>query len=105
VFQEPVAAVVARNRARPADVRVAALAAVAPRLERTEAAVFDFVVKQLDRDAAALARLAAAEVLGTFGPAARQAVDSLRKALQSSDANVQKAAGEALLNILRPVRK
>jgi putative membrane-bound dehydrogenase-like protein len=54
------------HRERPADVRVAALAAVAPRLDRTDEAVFDFLVKQLNPDAVPLARLAAAEVLGNL---------------------------------------
>jgi putative heme-binding domain-containing protein len=54
----------AKDKGRPAGLRVAALAAAAPRLKRTEPPVFVFLVKQLDKDGQPLARLAAAEVLG-----------------------------------------
>ncbi len=57
------------------------------------------------RDADLRVRLVAAQVLGRFGPAARQAVPALCQALQDGSPDVQKAAGEALLNILRPGKK
>ena len=44
---------------------------------------------------------AAAQVLGDFGPLASDAVEPLRKVLQTGTAQVQKAAGEALLKIMR----
>jgi putative membrane-bound dehydrogenase-like protein len=56
----------AKDKGRPAALRVAAMAAVTPRLEHPEPAIFDFLVKQVDRDMAPLARLAAAEVLGNL---------------------------------------
>jgi HEAT repeat protein len=49
-------------------------------------------------------RLAAAEELGRFGPAARLVADDLRQTLQDSNEDVRKAAGEALLAITGPVR-
>jgi putative membrane-bound dehydrogenase-like protein len=54
----------AKNKDRPADLRVAALAAVAPRLAHTETGVFRFLKRQLGKDSPPLLRLAAAEVLG-----------------------------------------
>jgi putative membrane-bound dehydrogenase-like protein len=54
----------ANDPKQPADVRVAALAAAAPRLKRVEPAVFLFLTKQLHKEVAPLGRLAAAEVLG-----------------------------------------
>jgi len=50
-------------------------------------------------------RAKAAETLGKLGPAARSTVDPLRQALQDSNADVQKAASEALLKIIRPAKK
>jgi HEAT repeat protein len=47
-------------------------------------------------------RQLAIQTLGQFGPLARDAVPALRWALRDEDAQVQKAAGQALLNILRP---
>ena len=40
-------------------------------------------------------------MLGDFGPLASDAVEPLRKALQTGTGQVQKAAGEALLKIMR----
>jgi putative heme-binding domain-containing protein len=54
----------AKDEKRPADLRVAALAAAALRLKRVEPAVFLFLTKQLHKDEPPLVRLAAAEVLG-----------------------------------------
>lgn len=53
-------------------------------------------------DADARIGLAAAEVLGRFGPAAREAVPALGQVIQEGNPEVQRAASEALLNILRP---
>src|SRR5579871_4465798 len=50
-------------------------------------------------------RLTAAQVLGKFGPAAREAVPTLCQFLQDSNFELQRAASEALLNILRPGKK
>jgi HEAT repeat protein len=47
---------------------------------------------------------AAAEVLGELGPVAGDAVEPLRRALQTGAPKVQKAAGEALLKIMRPAK-
>jgi HEAT repeat protein len=47
------------------------------------------------------ARQKAAEVLGRFGPAAASAEPALRKALDNESPEVRRAAGEALLTILR----
>jgi HEAT repeat protein len=54
------------------------------------------------RDSDGRVRMLAAQVLGKFGPAARQTVAALGQALQDPSPDVQKAAGEALLTILRP---
>jgi putative membrane-bound dehydrogenase-like protein len=56
----------AKDPNRPPALRVAALAAAAPRLGPPGPAVFDFVIKQLDKGAPPLERLAAAEVLGSL---------------------------------------
>jgi putative membrane-bound dehydrogenase-like protein len=55
----------ARDHTRAADVRVAALTAAAPRLAKVEPASFQFLVSRLDKDLPPLARLAAAEALGS----------------------------------------
>jgi HEAT repeat protein len=47
-------------------------------------------------------RQTAAHLLGKLGPEARDAVSALRQTLRDESRDVQKAAGEALLNILRP---
>jgi HEAT repeat protein len=46
-------------------------------------------------------RAMAAEVLGKLGPSAKDAEPDLQKALHDNNAQVQKAAGDALLSILR----
>jgi HEAT repeat protein len=56
-------------------------------------------------DANPRVRRQAARALGKIGPGARSVADSLRKALQDDDADVQKAASEALLDIMRPTKK
>jgi putative heme-binding domain-containing protein len=56
---------VARDPARPADLRVAALTAAATRLGSLEPSLFDYLVSQLDKDKAPLARLEAAEALAS----------------------------------------
>jgi HEAT repeat protein len=47
-------------------------------------------------------RQTAAEALGKLGPLAREAETALRKALQDSNPEVQRKAGEALLKIMGP---
>jgi putative membrane-bound dehydrogenase-like protein len=54
----------AKDQRQPSDVRLAALAAVAARVERTEPALFSYLREQLDANQPALTRLAAATVLG-----------------------------------------
>jgi putative membrane-bound dehydrogenase-like protein len=54
----------ANDKARPADLRAAAAAAVAPRLPRVEPAVFAFLTARLAPDMPPLARLEAADALG-----------------------------------------
>ncbi len=55
---------VAQNEKMHADVRVDALAAVAPRLERLEPSLFEFLASRLNHDELPLVRLKAAEALG-----------------------------------------
>jgi putative heme-binding domain-containing protein len=55
----------AREKGRAADVRIAAVAAVAPRLPRLEPALYDFLLGRLDREVPPLERLAAAQALGS----------------------------------------
>jgi HEAT repeat protein len=50
-------------------------------------------------------RQTAAQILGGFGPGARECVESLRKCLRDSSPEVQKAASEALLGILQSSRR
>jgi HEAT repeat protein len=47
-------------------------------------------------------RAASAQALGGLGMAAQEAVDDLHDALQDKNADVRRAAGDALLNIVRP---
>jgi putative heme-binding domain-containing protein len=54
----------AADRGRPADMRLAALAALAPRLARVDRSSFAFLLGRLDPHLPPLARLAAAEALG-----------------------------------------
>jgi putative membrane-bound dehydrogenase-like protein len=54
----------ANETKQPADVRVAAITAVAPRLGQLETPLFDFLVARLHQDMPPLARLAAASCLG-----------------------------------------
>jgi HEAT repeat protein len=52
-----------------------------------------------DRDARV--RQAAAEALSKFGPTAQAAIPALRGALNDDNAEVRRAASDALLSILR----
>src|SRR5262249_55905111 len=54
----------AKDAKRPADVRVAALAAAVSRLPRIEPVLFDFLRACLDKETPSLDRLAAASTLG-----------------------------------------
>src|SRR5262249_18125946 len=56
----------ATDSKRPADLRVAAVTAAAPRVAKGEPALFDFFLVRLDKDMPALARLAAASCLGNL---------------------------------------
>jgi putative membrane-bound dehydrogenase-like protein len=53
----------ARDRSRSADLRVAALAAAAPRLPKLEPSLFNFLLGRLDPDVPPLERLAAAQAV------------------------------------------
>jgi putative membrane-bound dehydrogenase-like protein len=73
----------ARASARPAELRVAALAAMGPRLVKLDDRLFDFLVGQLAKDNAPLVRLAAAEALGDAGLNDSQ-LDALSKRLTTA---------------------
>jgi HEAT repeat protein len=91
-------------RATDAELRVAAMRA-AGAVGGVESQVAIPALAERLSDTDIRVRLMAAQVLGKFGPAARDAVDALNQALQDSNADVQRAAGEALLKIKRPVKK
>jgi putative membrane-bound dehydrogenase-like protein len=57
---------------RPADLRVAALAAAAPQVERLEPALFDFLLSCLDTAQPPLLRATAAEAIGQLRPSDEQ---------------------------------
>jgi putative membrane-bound dehydrogenase-like protein len=61
---DPSLLALARDGKRPADLRVAALAAAGPRLKRLGSEDFAFLTGRLGKEIAPLSRLAAAEVLG-----------------------------------------
>lgn len=54
----------ASDQGQPAELRVAALGTVVPRLARIEPSLFDFLRSRLDKELPPLARLAAADALG-----------------------------------------
>jgi putative membrane-bound dehydrogenase-like protein len=58
---------IARDGARPDELRADALLAAAPRIARLEAGLFNFLLGCLDAEKPALLRLAAAQALGTAG--------------------------------------
>ena len=83
-----------------ADLRVAALRAIGSiGLPHAKEAIPTFCAALSDIDVRV--RLTSAEVLGRFGPDAGLAVGALRKALEDSHPDVQKAAGDALLNVMQ----
>lgn len=87
--------------ATDAELRVAAIRALgAVSGPDVQAAIPDLTAALGDADARV--RQVAAQALGSFGPVAGDAVPALRQALQDERGEVQTAAGEALLNILRP---
>jgi putative membrane-bound dehydrogenase-like protein len=53
----------ARDKGRPADVRIAAIAAVAPRLPELKTGLYDYLRARLDQEVPPLERLAAAQAL------------------------------------------
>jgi putative membrane-bound dehydrogenase-like protein len=57
----------ARDAARPEDLRTDALLAAAPRVERLEMPLFNFLRESVDKEKPALLRLAAAQALGAAG--------------------------------------
>ncbi|MBV9123363.1 MAG: HEAT repeat domain-containing protein, partial [Planctomycetes bacterium] len=61
-----------RDTKQPTDLRVAALAAAAPRLTAVEPALFEFLLQQLKEDQPPLTRLTAAEALGNLRLSAPQ---------------------------------
>jgi HEAT repeat protein len=83
-----------------AELRVAAIRALA---SIGGAAASTAVPELIDAmgDADGRVRQIAAQVLGKLGPEARDAATALCRALEDDNPQVQKAAGEALLNILR----
>jgi HEAT repeat protein len=84
------------------DVRVAAMNAL-PRIGLQHAtAAIPAAIDALEACRDARVRRAAAELLGRFGPAARQAVPALRNRLGDDDAEVRIRASDAILNILTP---
>jgi HEAT repeat protein len=87
-----------------ADLRMAAIQAVGavggPEAYVAIPALVEAVTDTDDR-----VRLTAIEVLGKFGAAAADAVEVLNQAMQDSNPEIEKAAGEALLSIKRPGRK
>jgi HEAT repeat protein len=87
-----------------AELRLAALRALAAiGGAEARAALSEITIALADSDARV--RLAAAQVLGGLGPAARDSVPALCWALKDDSTEVQKIAGDALLNILRPAKE
>jgi putative heme-binding domain-containing protein len=74
---------IARDGARPAELRVEALAAVTLRLARLEGALFQFLLGSLDREKPPLLRLSAAEALGR-APLEDGQLDALSKAVATA---------------------
>jgi putative heme-binding domain-containing protein len=75
----------ARHRARPADVRVDAMAAVAPRLSQLDPPSFEFLKECLHPERPALLRLSAAAVLGQ-APLDESQLDALTVAISEAGA-------------------
>jgi HEAT repeat protein len=81
--------------------RVAAIHAL-PAIDGPDVYLSIPALTTLLRDRSPLVRCAAAETLGKFGPSARgEAADPLARALKDKNADVRRAADQALLNILR----
>jgi HEAT repeat protein len=86
------------------DMRKAAIAALAGMgTDITQSAIPD-LIRALGDDTDTVRR-AAADALGRYGPAARDAVPALTKMQQSDDAEDRKAATYAVLQILQPPEK
>jgi HEAT repeat protein len=83
-----------------AELRVAAMRALAG-IGGVEACAAVPELMDAVGDADVRVRQMAAQVLGKLGPAARDAAPALCRALEDDNPQVQKAVGEALLNILR----
>ncbi len=74
---------IARDGARPADLRTEALAAVTLRLSRLEGGLFQFLLASLDREKPPLLRLTAAEALGR-SPLEDGQLDQLSRAVAAA---------------------
>ena len=83
-----------------AELRVAAIRALACIGGAEASAAVPELIDAIG-DADVRVRQTAAQVLGKLGPDARDAAPALCRALEDDNPQVQKAAGEALLNILR----
>jgi HEAT repeat protein len=89
-------------RAHDAEVRVAAIHALAGMGENARPAVPALAAALGDTDTRV--RCAAAEALGQLGPAAHDAVPDLNLAVKDSDIAVRRAASDALLRITQPIQ-
>jgi HEAT repeat protein len=87
-----------------AELRVAAIRALGAVGTQDLAAVVPAVRAALANPDSRV-KITAAQVIGGFGPAARECSDPLRTMLRDSNPEVQKAASEALLSIVQPIRK
>jgi HEAT repeat protein len=86
-----------------AEIRVAALQALASIGVPDAASSIPGVIEALGNTDARVRR-AAAETLGSFGPRASAAVSALQGLLQDEDAEVRRAASDALLSIQPPTK-
>jgi HEAT repeat protein len=84
---------------RDIDYRIAVMKALVSIGPANSLTAIPNLVKAL-QDGDVRIRRSAAEVLGKFGPLARQAVPALREALGDDDAEVRENASLAILNIL-----
>jgi HEAT repeat protein len=102
--KDAVPALINELRFEDPQVRLSALRALGGIGEAAQAAV-PAVADSLSHSDVRVRRMAA-EVLGRFGPATRlKAEEPLKKALEDSDADVRKAASDALLNALQRTKE
>ncbi|MGD9723180.1 MAG: PVC-type heme-binding CxxCH protein [Pirellulales bacterium] len=104
-------AAVAADTARPAELRVQAAAAVAPRLQSVEPALFDFLIGQLGTAPAPLVRLDAADalsrarldekqLLALAGPVGQAGVLEMPRLVRAFEGNGSATVGQALVAAL-----